>query len=192
MYCQNCGSKIDQSAIFCPTCGNKIKEEISNIKDDKSPIFTLKPQLNLLYLIGVSLVKTLIPAFFLYIFYDMLNPDHYGKSFPLLTVYLILSLFYLIIELLRHRYTEYCFYCTKLEYTNSFLGSMKKEIKYSSVIEVTMKQGIIEKICNIGTIKIATNATNNNNGSPSQNGLYIHCISNIEETYQTINELFHK
>ena len=34
MFCQNCGNKIDDGALFCPMCGTKVKREAAIVNDD--------------------------------------------------------------------------------------------------------------------------------------------------------------
>jgi len=72
------------------------------------------------------------------------------------------------------------------------LNKEEKELKYKYVREVTMNQNIFERLFNIGTIKIFTNAssggypTRRHNNMQGKNGIYIHCVENVKEQYETI------
>ena len=52
-------------------------------------------------------------------------------------------------------------------------------------------------MCNLGTIRIYTNASNgiNNSGkhnTTGKNGIHIHCVKNVREQYKTIREIIDK
>ena len=90
---------------------------------------------------------------------------------------------------------EYNFYATKVEYVDGFLNKEEKELKYKHIREVTMTQSILERLCAIGTIRIFTNASsgdygnNRNNNMNGRNGIYIHCVKNVQEQYKKIKEI---
>ena len=48
-----------------------------------------------------------------------------------------------------------------------------------------MKRNLLERICGLGTISIYTNA---DKGPLTKNGIYIHCIENVEEEYHKIKQ----
>ena len=71
----------------------------------------------------------------------------------------------------------------------------EKELKYKYIREVTMSQNILERVFNIGTIKIFTNASSGStynskhNKMYGKNGLGIHCIENVKEQYAKVKEI---
>ena len=83
----------------------------------------------------------------------------------------------------------------KVEYKDGFLNKEEKELKYKYVREVTMSQNILERLCCIGTIRIFTNASSGvynggNHGSMrGRNGIYIHCVDDVEEQYKIIKQI---
>ena len=101
----------------------------------------------------------------------------------------------LIFEKLQYDALEYNFYATKVEYKDGFLNKEEKELKYKYIREVTMNKSILERIFNIGTIRIFTNASSGttynskHNKMYGKNGLAIHCIKDVKEQYQKIKNI---
>ena len=41
MFCNNCGTKLDEGALFCPNCGNKVDNvPVEESEDDKTVILS--------------------------------------------------------------------------------------------------------------------------------------------------------
>ena len=90
---------------------------------------------------------------------------------------------------------RYDFYGNRVEYIDGFLNRERKELKYKYVREVTMSQNVLESLCGIGTIKISTNAfsgynsTRSHNSMRGMNGIFIHCVEDVEEQYKIIKQI---
>ena len=60
---------------------------------------------------------------------------------------------------LNYARTEYRFYVDRLEFDEGFFTLQKKVIKYRDVKEVTLREGILQRIYGLGTVYLATLAT---------------------------------
>ena len=83
---------------------------------------------------------------------------------------------------------QYDFYATKIEYKD------EKELKYKYIREVTLNKSIIERMFNMGTIRLFTNASSGmvnskNHKAAGKNGIYIHCVKDAQEQYKKIKEM---
>lgn len=196
MFCRNCGAEMSDTAKFCPKCGNqRIGEEVTGkrIEEDNTVKFMLKPEFNMVYqtlsaiwsgFILLLLIGYCITGFALFIYYPII---------PIIFFILYVAI-KLIFGKMQYNNLKYNFYTTKVEYIDGFLNKEEKELKYKYVREVTMSQNILERLCNIGTIKIFTNASSGygaggHNSMKGRNGLYIHCLENVQSQYQTIKQL---
>lgn len=196
MFCGNCGTQMNDDAKFCGNCGTSVVEVEGNEKvqtktiiEDNTIKFQLKPEFKVVY----KLVQNIRNAIVLYIILGFMFGLHeilleYPESLPVVIPMSIgIAVLYIvgkmIFDKLQHKYIEYNFYTTKLEYKDGFLDREEKELKYKYVREVTMSQSILERLFNIGTIHIYTNATSSNNG------IWIHCIENVQEQYKTIKQI---
>ena len=119
-----------------------------------------------------------------------------GITLGIIAIYIIIKM---IFEKIQYDHYEYNFYNTKVEYIDGFLNKEEKELKYKYVREVTMNQNIIERLFKLGTIRIFTNASSGynsayggNNSMRNRNGIYIHCVTNVKEKYETIKEIIDK
>ncbi len=206
MFCKKCGTEMNDDARFCPKCGYDTQtgkaQEGSNQKvvEDNEIKFQVKPKFHLGYKIltnmGRALLYILIFGFaFLGEIDDYNNTDGeivatlLGIILGIMVVYVIIKL---IFEKIQYNHYEYNFYNTKVEYIDGFLNKEQKELKYKHVREVALGQNIIQRLFNIGTIRIFTNASSGyvgNNNSRSLNGLQIHCVQNPKEQYQKVKEL---
>jgi len=196
MFCRNCGSEMSDTAKFCPKCGNQrigAEETVKNIIEDNNIKFSLKPEFNMLYqLLGATWSGLIVLLFIAY----------FITGFALLIYFPIIPIVFLVIYIaiklifgkMQYNNLQYNFYTTKVEYVDGFLNKEQKELKYKYVREVTMSQSILERICNIGTIKVFTNASSgygsgSHNSMKGRNGLYIHCVENVQEQYQAIKQI---
>lgn len=190
MFCKNCGSEINDTARFCPKCGNdRIGGGQKTEKvEDNSIRFSLKPQFNMLYQILTSWREIVV----------LFLAAYFNTDFPIIPIGFLIIIYVvvkIIIRNMQYKSLAYNFYTTKVEYVDGFLNKEEKELKYKFVREVTMSQSILERICGIGTIKIFTNASSggysgrDHSSMKGRNGLYIHCVDNVQEQYRIIKEI---
>lgn len=188
MYCKKCGLKINDTAKFCPICGDKRNknqsQEIYNNINDNEIKYKLKPKYKILYRLlknvsNVAICELMVVCIF--------APKIYYKLFnePLLFLLMIIIglAIITIFEKKRHDNMEYNFFNTKIEYRDGFLYKEEKELKYKYIREIKISQSLMERMFGIGTIQIYTNASNN------PNGIYIHCVENIFEQYIIIKQI---
>ncbi len=71
-----------------------------------------------------------------------------------------------VVKKLNYRRTEYRFFDDHLEFEEGFLTINKKVIRYSDVKEVTLREGVLQRACGLGSVYLATLATG---GSPASN-----------------------
>ena len=198
MYCKNCGFKLDEDSRFCSKCGLNLSNSNSSnnktLNDDKV-IFSLKPKFDLLYKVlkeGGSLLIVL----FLFSYSSL----YILEGSLIFAIILLIVILYLVIKLPieKKQYDNlvYNFYKTKVEYKDGFINKEEKELKYKYIREVVMSQNILERFCGIGTIKIFTSAStgyNSRRGNMgSQNGIYIHCVPNVNKQYKRIKQIINQ
>lgn len=190
MICQNCKTEISNTAKFCYKCGYEISKQVNQNIEDDFIIYKLKPKFDIFY-------KFLNTFFRVILFILIMNETISLLNDTMSTIFLVLIFIYilgdLIIQKMQYDKLEYNFYKEKVEYKDGFFNKEEKELKYSSIREVTMSQNVLERFCGIGKIKIYTTASNNNynrkNSRSFQNGIFIHCVSNVEKQYKTIKKI---
>ena len=195
MFCKNCGTKINKNEKYCYKCGNKIEKiQEKSTFEDNNIIFQLKPIFNVAYILLNNI--PLLAIYILFIYTILINIENNYILKNLYPIIIILVILYFIIKLLcekiRHDQLEYNFYNTKVEYKDAFINIEIKTLEYKYIREVSMTQNILERLFNIGTIRIYTSAsttTYDRKNSRGQNGIYIHCINNIQEQYNKIKEI---
>lgn len=196
MFCKNCGAEINDTARFCPKCGNGRSDlqQRNEIIEDNQIRFSLKPEFNILYQLLSTLWRGIVILFLIAYCITGLPLLFYFPIIPIgfLVIYVAIKM---IFGNIQYKNLSYNFYKTKVEYVDGFLNKEEKELKYKFVREVTMSQSIFERICGIGTIKIFTNASSggyngkNHNSMNGRNGIYIHCVNNVQEQYRIIKQV---
>jgi membrane protein YdbS with pleckstrin-like domain len=78
---------------------------------------------------------------------------------------------------LNYGKTNYTFYEDRLEFEEGFFSRNKKVIKYRDVLEVSLRRGILQRSCGLGTIYLATLATGSS--GPRTNPFYALGFGNI-------------
>ena len=111
---------------------------------------------------------------------------------------LVPSAFY-VARKYNYRRTEYRFYDDHLEFEEGFLTINKKTLKFKDVREVTLRRGILQRLCGLGTVYLATLATGTTNysnpfallgfGNVSASGIRVRDIGNPEEQYVKIRAI---
>lgn len=197
MFCRNCGAEVSETAKFCPKCGyarNVGQAVKSEIVEDGRVKHVINPKFNLLYQFLSALWSALVWLFFIGYFIVGLAVYIYFPIIPLAFLIIFISL-KLLFTNMQYKNLAYNFYTTKVEYIDGFLNKEEKELKYKYVREVTMSQSILERMCDIGTIKIFTNASSGGYGGRShnsmkgKNGIYIHCLENVQEQYKIVKQI---
>jgi uncharacterized membrane protein YdbT with pleckstrin-like domain len=101
---------------------------------------------------------------------------------------------------LNYARTEYRFLPDRLEFDEGYFSINKKVIKFQDVKEVTLRKGILQRMCGLGTIYLATEATGSSSartnvfgafgfGNISASGVGIRDILSPDETFEKIRNL---
>lgn len=201
MFCKNCGAEMSDTAKFCPKCGteraggNEAKKEI--VEDNEIKV-QVKPKFNIPYkaltIVGRAILYMILICCWLTDLYELwvIYPITLLITIGVMLLYIVIKMAF---EKMQYDDLEYNFYNTKVEYKDGFLNKEEKELKYKYVREVTMNQNILERLFNIGTIKIFTNASSGGytvsrrHNMQGKNGIYIHCVENVKEQYETIKQI---
>lgn len=77
---------------------------------------------------------------------------------------------------LNYRNTEYRFFDDRLEFEEGFLTMSKKVIRYADVKEVTLRKGVLQRACGLGSVYLATLATG---GAPASNPFSALTFTNV-------------
>lgn len=201
MFCKNCGAEMSDTARFCSKCGYDRMGEIQQNKkiiEDNVIRFQLKPTYSYSYKFLSALWNAILWIFLISVFFVRLPmlwiiyPSTFFITLAIVGIYIAIKM---VVEKKQYDNLEYNFYATKVEYVDGFLNKEEKELKYKHIREVTMTQNILERLCAIGTIRIFTNASSVNYGNSAhnnmkgKNGIYIHCVKNVQEQYRIIKEI---
>ena len=143
-----------------------LEKRTLNVKNFEAFIeYQIKPKFILEY---ETLKSLLIIAFLIFIIYFLFENYLYIRirNFSFLTLVFLLFCIVIIFTVIRliiidkeYKSSKYVFYKTRVEYKNGFLNKEIKKIKYKNIREITMNKNILERIFNIGTITIFTNAS---------------------------------
>jgi membrane protein YdbS with pleckstrin-like domain len=111
-------------------------------------------------------------------------------------VFLALPLLFYFGKKLNYARTEYRFFDDRLEFEEGFMTVNKKVIYYADVKEVTLRKGVLQRACGLGTIYLATLATGSapgtgviGFGSVSASGISIRDIADPDQEYERIRAL---
>jgi membrane protein YdbS with pleckstrin-like domain len=100
---------------------------------------------------------------------------------------------------LNYSQTEYRFYPDRLEFDEGFFSVNKKVIKFRDVKETTLRKGLLQRTCGLGSIylaTLATGSTRNTNpfvalgfGNVSASGVIVRDISDPDDAFDKIRQL---
>ena len=100
---------------------------------------------------------------------------------------------------LNYTRTEYKFFQDRLEFQEGFFTINEKIIKFKDVTEVTLRKSIFQRIYDLGTIYLATQATGSSArtnifnafgfGNISASGVGVRDIRNPDEAFEKIKEI---
>lgn len=186
MFCERCGTKLPDTAVFCTNCGTSIERGIKKETTERTPDteiqLTVKPSFKFGYMVLPSLI---IYGIMILIFSLMMGSISASVGFTIFLVGFVILAIILGIKtaLNKKQYDSFCydFYKTKVIYKDSFLNVSEKEVKYKHIREVTMRQTFIQRYFNIGNIILFTNAE-----TGFGNGIYIVNVENVQDVYRKI------
>ena len=100
---------------------------------------------------------------------------------------------------LNYARTAYKFFDDHLEFEEGFFSINKKTLRYRDVLEVTLRRGMLQQTCNLGTIYLGTLATGSaprsnpfsslGFGNVSASGVGIKDIQDPEAAYARIRAI---
>jgi len=103
---------------------------------------------------------------------------------------------------LNYARTEYKFFEDRLEFEEGFFALHKKVILLKDVREVTLRRGVFQRMCGLGSIYLATLATGSSTypnvfttlgfGNVASSGIVVRDIPNPDETYHRVRQLVEK
>lgn len=183
---------------------NKIKNTIGidNMDNNNSNNSNIVHQIVPKFKIGYQLFNTICLFFLVAIFiyrgaaYDL----HHKRQYIDIRMYLIIisiififMIVYYFLEKKNFEKIEYNFYSHKFVYINNFWGTYIKEIKYTDIESAFIKQNPIQRIFNIGKIKLVTKmsriVTNRRGMHIVKDNFSINSIENVEKEYQHIMQI---
>ena len=177
---------------------NKIKEVIGIDKSNSDIIYQILPKFNIIYKIFSTIFLYFWVAFLIYIgaTYNKSNKGHYIDYKIYLVVISVIFIFmivYYFLDKKQLKKIKYNFYSHKFEYINKFWGTYMKEMRYNDIETIFIKQNPIQKIFNIGTIKLITKMSrlirNRNGWDVVKEHFSINNIKNVENEYEKIMEI---
>jgi len=100
---------------------------------------------------------------------------------------------------LNYKRTEYRFYSDRLEFDEGFFSINKKVIKFRDVKETTLRKGILQRACGLGSVYLATLATGSTSssnpfaafgfGNVSSSGIIVRDIPDPDGNFHRIRQL---
>ena len=158
MYCNKCGKRNDDDAVYCQKCGRLLEaeDETRVVKrdlaapakaDDEPAIFTIGPTLKFVK-IGYGLA--VMGGLFLVILLNVLTPIPIWMSviFALLLL-LIPAYFHMRQRLVRYTLTD-----TRIEIDTGLLSQTTRNIPITRIQDVTVSSGIYQRLMNFGDVVI--------------------------------------
>lgn len=185
MFCEKCGTKLSDGASFCTNCGAEVSGKVKKSEEkvaDKEVQLQVKPTYKTGYMILPYI--TMIIIFVVCIGLPMFAISaEAGMAVSIGIVGVLLVIFGISYLFTKKQYSsyQYDFYKTKVIYKDSFLNVSEKEVKYKFIREVTMRQTIFQRMFNIGTIILFTNAE-----TGVGNGISIINVENVQEIYKKV------
>ena len=188
MFCEKCGTKLEDDALFCTKCGAKVGE-VNNVRqekiDDNEVKLNVKPKFKFWYMMfpTVCLFLICMLAFILPIS-AVDSAVALGLFFMALIFFAIVVGIIVFFKSKQYKHLTYDFYATKVIFEDSFLNLAQKEVKYKYIREVTMRQSFVQRWFNIGNIILYTNAE-----TGVGNGIQIINVENVHDIYKKIKEI---
>ena len=158
MYCNKCGKKNDDDAVYCQKCGRLLEAEDETrvikrnvatpaTQDDEPAIFTIGPTLKFIK-IGYGLA--VLGGLFLVILLSALTPIPLWISvFFALLLLLIPAYFHMRQRLVRYKLTD-----TRIEIDTGLLSQTTRNIPITRIQDVTVSSGIYQRLLDFGDVVI--------------------------------------
>lgn len=188
MFCQSCGTQNLDTAKFCERCGSVIGRVKENeVIEDNQILYSVTPKFNFIYHLGgtiIIILFTLAMIIFPLVAIDDDTTNLSGIFVILILVALVIlgiSAFFIKKQIDNRIYN---FYKTKIIYKDSFLNLSEKEVKHKYIREITLSQTVFQRIFNLGTVILYTNAE-----SGLGNGIALADLENVQEKYRAIKEI---
>ncbi|HJD59554.1 MAG TPA: PH domain-containing protein [Rickettsia endosymbiont of Omalisus fontisbellaquei] len=132
----------------------------------------IKPTINIRY---YSICSILVFILYSFVFITL------GVSLiDVILLYFVIVIFSILGFKLFFHYIEFSFDDYKVSRTNSFISYERIDIRYEDIKEINLKRGLLERICNLGTISMLSNAT------AKKAGIKFFSIENPLEVYQEL------
>ncbi len=182
MYCEKCGTKLQDDAEFCSNCGTS-----TAIIDDGN---YFKENLKLSVTPTYKFLYSILPYIPMYaIFSSLIFMMLYLINFKASIIALIIGIACFLIVLFvkssfdKRQYVNLCydFYETRVICKDNFFNTFEKEVEYRYIKEVYMHQTFTQSLFNLGNIVLYTNAANG-----YDNGINIINVENVEDVYKKI------
>lgn len=158
MYCNKCGKRNDDDAVYCQKCGRLLEpeDETRVVKrnvatpvqtDDEPNVFSIGPTLKFVK-IGYGLA--VLGGLFLVILLSVLTPIPIWISviFALLLL-LIPAYFHMRQRLVRYTLTD-----TRIEIDTGLISQTTRNIPITRIQDVTVSSGIYQRLLNFGDLVI--------------------------------------
>ena len=167
-------------------------------QNDSNIVYQLLPKFNFVYKALSTIYIFILLAFGIYVemAYNRNNETHYVNYkiyFIIMAILFIFMIIYYFLEKEQFKKIKYDFYSYKYIYTNDFCGKYIKEIKYKDIEDVFVKQNIIQKILNVGTIKMITKISRlvktKRGINIVKDNVSINSIENAQKEYEKIIEI---
>ena len=100
---------------------------------------------------------------------------------------------------LNYSRTRYTFFDDRVEFEEGFFSSNRKIVRYRDILEVSLRKGLLQRACGLGTIYLATLATGSGPrsnpfyamgfGNISASGVGVRDIRNPDQAFEKIRAL---
>ena len=190
MFCQKCGTELENNSKFCFKCGAKTGNEVvaAEKMEDNDIVLKVGSKFKFLYhSIGIIVFIIIMLGVLLITMSSMNSRDASDFAFGMtvfLGIVLVIWCAGLCITRLQYKKYSYDLYKTKIIYRDSFLNITEKEVKYKFIREIVYTQSFIQRFFNIGNITMYTNAE-----SGMGNGILIRSVENVKSVYDEVKKI---
>ena len=161
---------------------------MSNQKGAEKPLVQVRPTFNVERQLLAMLVPFLIYMVFMLLIFAIIAENSVVNAVMFLigAIIFVLIVIGFVAAMTKKQYSScvYDFYKTKMEYTDEFISTITKEIKYDDISQIVLKSSLFEKIFNLGTIWLYTNEPSNLEGY-----IIIPSVLNVKDVYKDIKRI---